>query len=126
MKKLSHQLFWFVFVGVCAALTHWVSVVALVSGTYLTPLMANVAGWLIAFVVSFTGHYQLTFRHQRQGVRRAIGRFFLLSGAGFAINEASYAWLLHHTTIPYEWLLGLILIAVAGLTFLISRVWAFS
>lgn len=126
MNKLSHQLAWFIFVGICAALTHWLVVVALVANEYLTPLSANLAGWLIAFLVSFTGHYQLTFRYQRRGIGKAIGRFFLLSAGGFAINEASYAWLLSQTTLPYELLLGMILVGVAGLTFLVSRLWAFA
>lgn len=126
MKKLSHQLAWFIIVGVCAALTHWVVVVGLVSWAYLTPLVANVLGWLVAFAVSFTGHYQLTFRHQRSGLGLAIRRFFLLSALGFAVNEISYAWLLKQTTLPYELLLGLILIGVAFLTFAASRLWAFA
>ena len=98
----------------------------LVSGGYLTPLVANVAGWVVAFGVSFTGHYQLTFRHQRRGLKQAISRFFLLSASGFAINEASYAWFLHRTDLPYEFLLAAILIAVAVLTFVASRFWAFA
>lgn len=126
MKKLSHQLGWFIAVGATAAAVHWLVVVLLVSPNYLTPLVANVAGWLVAFGVSFTGHYQLTFRHQRQGVRQAISRFFLLSAGGFTINEASYAWLLHQTTLPYDLLLAMILIAVAVLTFIASRLWAFA
>lgn len=107
-------------------MVHWVVVVLLVSGNHLTPLIANVFGWLVAFGVSFTGHYQLTFRHQRSGVKDAIWRFFLLSAAGFMINEASYAVLLKQTRLPYELLLALILIGVAGLTFVASRFWAFN
>ncbi len=126
MKKLSHQLGWFIAVGATAAAVHWLVVVLLVSGNYLTPLVANVAGWLVAFGVSFTGHYQLTFRYQRQGLRQSISRFFVLSAAGFTINEASYAWLLHQTSLPYDALLAAILVAVAVLTFIASRLWAFA
>ena len=97
----------------------------LVSTEYLTPLVANVAGWLVAFMVSFAGHYQLTFRHQRGHVKDAIWRFFLLSAMGFAINETSYAVLLEQTRLPYELLLAIILVAVAAFTFLASRLWAF-
>lgn len=125
MKKLSHQLAWFIVVGAAAALVHWVVVVLIVSGGYLTPLLANVIGWLVAFGVSFTGHYQLTFRHQRGGVKPAIWRFFLLSAFGFSINEISYAVLLEQTRLPYEILLALVLIGVAVITFVASRLWAF-
>ena len=126
MKKLSHQLAWFIAVGASAALVHWLVVVLMVSSGYLTPLGANVIGWLVAFGVSFSGHYQLTFRYQRGAVKDAVWRFFLLSGLGFAINQASYALLLKQTRLPYELLLALVLIGVAALTFLASRFWAFS
>lgn len=126
MKKLSHQLAWFIVVGASAALVHWLVVVLLVSGAHLTPLVANIFGWLVAFGVSFTGHYQLTFRHQRNGVKEAIWRFFLLSATGFAINETSYAVLLKQTRLPYELLLAMVLVGVAVLTFVASRLWAFN
>ena len=126
MKPLFKQLFWFVVVGTCAAAVHWLVVVALVSGKELHPLLANVAGWLVAFVVSFTGHYQLTFRHHNTAASAAMRRFFLLSGAGFLINEMSYALLLKVTTIDYQWLLAGVLIAVAVMTFMISKFWAFA
>lgn len=100
-------------------------VVLLVSAHYLTPLVANLVGWLVAFAVSFTGHYQLTFRHQRGHIKDAVWRFFMLSALGFAINETSYAILLKQTRLPYEFLLAFILVAVAAFTFVASRLWAF-
>ena len=126
MKKLSHQISWFVVVGTTAALVHWLVVVALVGTDLLSPLIANVIGWLVAFLFSFTGHYQLTFRHQRGSVLRSVKRFFVLSGAGFLINEVSFATLLYQTDLPYELLLGLVLVGVAFLTFITSRLWAFA
>lgn len=126
MKKLSHQLSWFVLVGVCASLVHWLVVVALVSQSHWAPLVANVIGWLVAFVVSFTGHYQLTFRSQHAGLTKSLPRFFLISLFGFLINETSYAIALQNTKLPYELLLGVILIGVAVLTFIFSRLWAFA
>jgi putative flippase GtrA len=126
MKKLSHQLGWFVLVGVTAAIVHWLVVVALVSRADWAPLVANVVGWLVAFGVSFTGHYQLTFRAQQTALSTSLPRFFLLSAVGFLINETSYAILLQYTDLPYELLLGLILIGVAVLTFILSRIWAFT
>jgi uncharacterized membrane protein len=52
-------------------------------------------------------------------------RFFVLSAAGFAINESAYALLLHLTLLPYQVLLAFILIAVAAFTYLLSQRWAF-
>lgn len=126
MKRLIRQLFWFVVVGTISALVHWLVVVALVSQFSLSPLLANVGGWLIAFAVSFTGHYQLTFRHHGTAALAAMRRFFALSAAGFLINETAYALLLAYTTINYEWLLAGVLIGVAFLTFVASKFWAFA
>jgi len=123
--SLLRQLAWFIAVGCAAAATHWCVAVACVEGLGLAPLAANAVGWLVAFLVSFCGHYRLTFRHAAAPLARAARRFFLVSAAGFALNEAAYAWLLHATALPYDLLLALILVALAVLTFLASRLWAF-
>ncbi|WP_170948373.1 GtrA family protein [Bordetella genomosp. 5] len=126
MRVLLRQIGWFVFVGCAAAATHWLIAVACVEGAGAPPLLANFIGWLIAFVVSFTGHYRLTFRHQARGWTIAARRFFLISATGFVVNELSYAWLLHATPLRYDLLLALILIVLAFLTFVASRLWAFA
>lgn len=125
LKKLITQIGWFVIVGCAAAATHWAVAVACVSQAGLPPLLANVAGWLVAFWVSFVGHYRLTFRHQHAPLWRSASRFFLVSALGFAINEAAYASLLTMTTIPYDILLALVLVGIAGMTFILGRYWAF-
>ena len=125
LKKLAAQIGWFIIVGCAAAATHWLVVVACVSLAGLVPLTANVVGWLVAFCVSFTGHYRLTFRHQHAPLLRAAVRFFLVSMLGFAVNEAAYATLLQLTTIRYDVLLALVLIGIAGMTFILGRYWAF-
>jgi len=125
MRVLIRQLSWFIIVGCAAAATHWLVAVSCVRGLDLQPLWANVAGWAVAFVVSFSGHFLLTFRHQAGAWHEAARRFFFVSAGGFAINEASYAWLLHHTEVRYDILLAAILIGIAVLTFLVSRLWVF-
>ncbi|CDM25582.1 GtrA family protein [Castellaniella defragrans] len=124
-KKLAAQIGWFVIVGCAAAATHWAVAVACVSLGGLPPLAANVVGWLVAFGVSFAGHYHLTFRHQRAPLGRAAARFFLVSALGFAVNEAAYAALLRLTAIRYDVLLALVLVGIAGMTFILGRYWAF-
>ena len=119
------EVFWFVAVGCAAAATHWLVAVACVDGLGFSPLIANLIGWLVAFIVSFSGHYWLTFRHQAKALLVSLRRFFLVSASGFAINELSYAWLLTATAIRYDILLAIILVAIAFLTFLLSRLWAF-
>src|SRR5690606_15402844 len=125
MRALLKQIGWFIAVGCAAAATHWLAAVACVELLGMPPLAANAAGWLIAFVVSFTGHYRLTFRHLASRWTIAGRRFFLISACGFALNEAAYAWLLHVTRVRYDVLLAIILLGLAVLTFLASRLWAF-
>jgi len=125
MSNVFHQVFRFVAVGCAAAATHWAVAVLCIAHAGLPPLVANVAGWLTAFVVSFAGHFRLTFRHADLAWRQAARRFFVVSASGFAVNECAYAWLLHASGIRYDLLLALILVAVAALTFIASRWWAF-
>lgn len=126
MKKLISQLIWFVVVGSTAAATHWLAAVAAVAFGAIPPAIANFIGWQVALVVSFGGHYTLTFRHQPKALLPAIRRFLCISAAGFAVNEAAFVLLLDRSGLPYYWLLAIILLAVAALTFIFSRYWAFS
>ncbi|MBS0445666.1 MAG: GtrA family protein [Proteobacteria bacterium] len=125
MKSLGASAIWFIVVGCLAAAVHFGVVVALVHGLDLAPLVANVAGWLVAFVVSFSGHFHLTFRALRAPLLRSAWRFFMVSALGFLANEAAYAVLLRWTGLNYALTLAIVLIAVAVSTWLLSRHWAF-
>ncbi|MBO3714640.1 MAG: GtrA family protein, partial [Candidatus Accumulibacter sp.] len=111
MKALLRQLAWFVAVGCAAAATHWTTAVAGIACLGLLPAVANLIGWSIALVVSFSGHYFLTFRRQTKTLLPALGRFFAIATGGFAINELAFVYLLKATDIPYYWLLAIILVA---------------
>jgi len=125
MRVLIRQITFFVAVGCAAAATHWAVAVGCVEAFGAPPLAANLIGWMIAFVVSFSGHYRLTFRHSPIPWTVAARRFLFISAIGFLINESAYAWLLHATNVPYDILLALILIGLAFATFIASRLWAF-
>ncbi|MCD0502192.1 GtrA family protein [Bordetella petrii] len=125
MNALVKQIGYFVAVGGAAAATHWVVAVASVEWLRVPPLAANALGWAVAFVVSFSGHYRLTFRHLASRWTVAARRFFFVSACGFLLNEAVYAWLLHSTALSYELALALVLAGLAVATFLASRFWAF-
>jgi putative flippase GtrA len=125
MFFLKHRPVLFILVGSMAALTHFLTVILIVEKLAIVPLKANVIGWLCAFGVSYGGHYSLTFSDHSAPPLRSAMRFFVLSAAGFAINESAYALLLHLTLLPYQVLLAFILIAVAAFTYLLSQRWAF-
>ena len=115
---------WFLIVGATAAAVHWGVVVGLVSAQGLKPLLANVVGWLVAFVFSFLGHYHLTFRDQEAPLARSGLRFLGVSAMGFAINQSLYAAGLALGQ-PFDWALICVLLMVAVLTYFLSRRWAF-
>jgi putative flippase GtrA len=125
MLFIKRRPFLFILVGSMAALTHFLTVIFIVERLAVVPLKANVVGWLCAFGVSYGGHYSLTFSDHSAPPLRSAMRFFLLSAAGFSINESAYALLLHVTLLPYHVLLAFILIAVATVTYLLSQRWAF-
>ncbi|MEI7910745.1 MAG: GtrA family protein [Verrucomicrobiota bacterium] len=118
------QLVRFGCVGAVAAAVHLGVVWLLVVLLDMAPLLANVAGFGLAFQVTYFGHSQWTFNTiKRSGDYR---RMLMVSVSAFALNEALYAVLLQTTTLDYRIALGLVLVAVAGLTFVGSRVWVFT
>ncbi|MCS6763714.1 MAG: GtrA family protein [Candidatus Protistobacter heckmanni] len=117
---------WMVFaaVGAAAAAVHFLAVLLLVEFSGLPPQPANVLAFLIAFWVSYAGHSCLTFA--AAGARRAqsLPRFFLVAVSSFAGNAALFALLLRFGW-DYRTALFTVLLIVAVLTYLASRLWAF-
>ncbi len=89
------------------------------------PLLANVAGWVVAMVVSYSGHRRLSFRHSGATAVHALPRFVAVSATGFAVNETAYALVLRWGGWRYDIVLAVVLVAVATLTYLASRYWVF-
>ena len=125
MKHGSRQLLRVIVVGTAAATVHLAIVTALVRLAGWPPLIANVAGWLLAFWVSFIGHFGWTFRGTVLTASASARRFLVLSAAGFLVNESMYALALRWSAHRFDLLLGLVLLVTAVLTFLASRLWAF-
>ncbi len=118
--------FWFLLVGASAALTH-MAVFALVLHLLppLWPELANLAGFLVAFLVSFVGHRRLSFQDADTGLMQSFLRFAATAVAGFVTNEAVFIALFRVLALP-TWLAlmgGIVLSALQ--TFALSRYWAF-
>lgn len=122
-----HQLAIFVAVGAAAALTHLATVAVGVEQLGLRPMAANVVGFCIAFLVSFGGHARFTFPISRARFAAARNRFFAVASAGFLLNQAAYAEALDLVG-PRYYLpsLAAVLVGVAGITFVLAKLWAFS
>lgn len=118
------SLLWFGLVGATAAAVHFGVVWLLVSQWQMQALLANVLGFATAFGVSFLGHHRLSFASHQASGRQALPRFALVALLGFASNELLYALLLS-LGMEYRLALLLVLVAVAAMTWLLSRHWAF-
>ncbi|MCY7319689.1 MAG: GtrA family protein [Ramlibacter sp.] len=125
MKGGPRRLATFVAVGCAAAAVHLAVVVFLVGRHGQLPLVANVVGWMVAFCVSFTGHWLLTFRARSAPPARAARRFLAVSMAGFAANELAYAAVLRWSGLRYDLVLAGVLVGVAVMTYLLGSRWAF-
>ena len=121
-----HSGFWFVLVGATAALTHMaVFALALHFFPPLWPELANLAGFLVAFLVSFVGHRRLSFQDAGTSLMQSFVRFAATAVAGFMTNEAVFIVLLRVLELP-TWMAlisGIVLSALQ--TFVLSRFWAF-
>jgi len=120
---MSRTGFWFIVVGVAAALTH-AAVFALTRGQ-LWPELANALGFVVAFFVSFFGHRRLSFHDAGTTLRQSLSRFAVSALAGFATNEMVFIALLRGLGWPSALALFAAMVAAAGQTFVLSRFWAF-
>ncbi|WP_066569398.1 GtrA family protein [Snodgrassella sp. CFCC 13594] len=125
---LSIQAAWFLLVGAAAAGVHFVGLLFWVQVVHVAPAWANVWAFLLAFWVSFSGHYWLTFRQQMQTASwlASLWRWFLSSTSGFALNQLLFVgglWLFGHSYYVWIWLLVTLLVTI--LTFVLGKFWAF-
>ena len=117
------QLARFGVVGITAMAVHWIAVTLLVP-LGIAPLIANILAFAIAFNVSYVGHRNWTFASTANHAT-TFKRFFLVALASFVLNETLYYLLLSFTALDYRIALAMVLVAVAALTFVMSRYWAF-
>ena len=122
-----HSGFWFVLVGASAALTHMaVFTLVLFLVPTLWPEIANVVGFLVAFLVSFVGHRLLSFQDAGTGLMQSFLRFAATAVAGFMTNEAVFIVLFRVLGLS-TWLALICGIVLSALqTFVLSRFWAFN
>ena len=129
LLQLLHRLppaLRFVLVGGSAASAHLLIVWAAVQGAQWPPLVANVLAFLLAFWVSYGGHFLLTFADAGAAHRQALPRFFIVACSAFVVNELLYLAALHWLDWHYLISLLAVLVIVAVGTFVSSKLWAFA
>jgi putative flippase GtrA len=115
----------FTLVGTAAAALN----LAVVAGTVplgLSPLVANVIGFLLAFAWSFVGHARWSFPATGRPIGLALRRFAVLSVLGFGLNEACYAGALSFMELDYRLALVMVVAGLGLLKLLASKHWAFA
>lgn len=150
-KSNSMQALWFLTVGASAALVHFSVLVSIVNFTSVTPAWGNVGAFLIAFVVSFFGHFYLTFKQsntshetnqnsphfksntiknnnkkRRSKHLSALIKWFSSSAAGFIANQSLFVLGLRWFGEQYYILIWLLVTGVITvMTFALGKFWAF-
>lgn len=109
-------------VGVLATLVH----LSVAGGTFLlwpmvSPFVANLAAFLVAFQVSFWGHRRFTFRREGR-----VYRFFMLALSGFLLNNGVLAALIAASPLGGYPAIVIATFSVPLLTYLAARFWAFA
>lgn len=122
---LIRQLIRFGIVGVCAASTHFLSLVFFVEMGKLKPLVANIIAFMIAFQVSYWGHRRWTFRGTTTTHRVALQRLFIVCGSGFIANEGLYYIFLEILHLPYQLALVIVLAILPIVNFILGKLWVF-
>lgn len=121
---LVAQIFRFGVVGLSAAFVHFGVVVLLVQNFKLTPLNANIFGFLIASQVSYWGHRIWTFAARDTLHSVAFPRTLLVQILNFAANQTLfYIFLTLH--LPYTIALIVVLTVLPVFTFISNKFWVF-
>ncbi|NUE66886.1 GtrA family protein [Snodgrassella sp. ESL0253] len=127
MKIASRQGVWFTLVGGAAAAMHFFCLLLLVQYAQLVPVLANPLAFLCAFVISFMGHYHLTFSQTHYSWFQALWRWLCSAVVGFGLNQilfmAGIKWFGNQA---YWWLWIIVTIIVTVLSFILGKFWAFN
>lgn len=92
----------------------------------MTPLSANVVGFLLSFAWSFFAHSRWTFPAEGRDVGVALRRFAVVSVLSFALTELAYAGALEWTEVDYRLSLFLVIVTLSLGKLLASKHWAFA
>lgn len=118
------QIMRFGIIGVTAAIVHFNTVVMLVQEFHYAPLIANIAGFLISFQVSYWGHRNWTFHDTVITHSDAYPRLAMVQITNFAINEYLY-YIFLSMHLPYQLALVIVIAVMPIFTFVTSKWWVF-
>lgn len=120
------QLIRFVIVGGLSTIVY-AAVYLPLAGHVMHPVLASIAGFLVAVVFGFFMHSRWSFRgHQADEGPGTQFRFFVVQGVGMLLN-AGFTWALTGGIVPGPTWLPLVPVVFVTpfATFLLNRLWVF-
>src|SRR5262245_43443142 len=124
MRATVSELLRFGLVGVAASVTHVIVALLLIERAGLPLLAANALAFSVAVFVSYFGNHAWTFG--RTGYhRKHFPRFLAIALGGLALNRIIVFLAVEAAGIPYLYGILLVVIIVPGLSFALSKCWAF-
>ncbi|MGH6901994.1 MAG: GtrA family protein [Geminicoccaceae bacterium] len=125
LRDLVLQYVRFASVGGAATAVHVVLFAALIELLQSSAVMANLAAFGAALLLSFVGHCRWTFRHRGRR-RSALGRFTIVAGVGLGLNSAIAYGIADRLGWHYACAILLMVTVTPVALFLMSRFWAFA
>lgn len=122
--KTLARLVRFAIVGALATGTHAVVLYILVEFAGLRPSIATVGGFLVAFFVSYFGHYYFTFGSD-QSHTQSLPKYVLAATTGAAVNYALFVVVADWLALNYWIAFGLTIIVVPVVVYVLSHLLVF-
>lgn len=112
-------------VGVAATLTHLGVAFILSQHTALPLVVVNVIAFMVAFGLSFTGHYYWTFRTSAPTLQ-SLRRFFVVALCGLGASTAILSGLVALDIGTDIMKLLVSILIIPGVTYVVGKTWAFA
>lgn len=121
LKEESRKIFAFAGVGLVATFVHlFVAWLVFFVNPSTVPLIANLIAFLFAFQISFFGHRNITFR-STAGVKK----FIFVALLNFALNNGALIAIINIMNVSGFLSILISTFLTPGITYILSRVWAF-
>lgn len=112
-------------IGGLASLTHLAVATAIFELFWRNIFVANTAGFVIAFFVSYFGHYHVTFE-STSGHKTSLWRFLVTALFGYGVNTVLLAAITYLTGRETPLSLVVTIAFAAASVYLLSKRWAFA
>lgn len=107
-------------VGLAATLTHAGILWVLVEGYQISALVATLLGFLVAFAMSYLGHFYITFQSERSHTQ-TLPRFALVAIGGASLHGLIFFVAIDLIGWHYWIAFAITIVLVPGIVFVVSK-----